>query len=132
MLAYTLSRLMTEQAVIQRNMSQADAYGADGPENWQPLSTIPCRLWWDKSTGGARSANRVYVDPARAVPIDQGGLLVALGTDVTENDRITQVLARNPVSGTWTTYLEGLFTIVAVLVQEDHMEINLTRAHLGA
>ena len=131
MLGYTFARLLTEQAVIERNQAVPDAYGGSGPDDWQTHQTVPCRLYWDKSSG-VRSANRVYVSPARTVPIDQGGLIVALGTDITENDRISQILTRNPMTGSWVTYIDGLFTITAILVQEDHMEVNVERAHLGA
>lgn len=127
MLAYTLERLLTHQAVIQRNQTGYDAYGAvNGPPNWQTHLTLLARVWWDRSSG-VRSANRTFVDPAREVPIDVGGLLLPLGTDVTEQDRVSAI---NLANG--TPYIQGIFLITAVLSQEDHMELNLTRAHLGA
>ena len=130
-LLYTLERLMTEQAIIERDQGAYDAYGADGEPDFQYLSTVPCRFWWDRSTG-ARSANRTYVSPAREVPVSDGGLLVPSGTDVTERDRITSIQSFNPQTGKWVTYIQGLFTVTAVLTEDDHMELNLTRARLGA
>lgn len=131
MLTYTLDRLLTEQAQIERNMASFDAYGAQGAENWQPFSTVPCRLVWDRGTG-IRSPDRVYVSPARVAPLDEGLILVPLGTDVTQSDRITQINARDPLSGAWSPYVTGVFQIVAVLVQEGHMELNVLRTVLGA
>jgi hypothetical protein len=126
MLAYTLDRLLTQTAVIQRNVAAADAFGADVPPDWQPHLTVACLLWWARSTG-ARSANRTYVSPARQAAVSEGGLLMPLGTDVTEQDRIMQINtppSEEPVA--------GLLEIVAVLNQWDHLEVEVTRVHLGA
>ena len=112
-------------AVLLRDMSEPDAFGDDSPEDWQPLSTVPCVLGWDKSVG-VRSANRVYVDPTRTVPISQGGMVVAADTDVTETDRVEKVLT--PDGDLW---IDGLFTITGVLEQGTHKEVMLTRSHLG-
>jgi hypothetical protein len=131
MLAYTFNNLLTEQAVVQRDISSADGYGSTTGPNWQYLSTIPCRLWWLRSEG-IRSANRRWVTPARDVPMDEGGLLVPLDTDITELDRITAINVYNSQTGTWLPYAAGNYTITAVLKEEDHMEIDVSRAFLGA
>lgn len=131
-LGYTLNRLLTEQAVIERNMAGQDAYGADRPDDWQLHVTVACLSWWDRSAG-VRSANRTYVDPARTVPISQGGMLLPLGTDVTEKDRITQINVYDPVEGEWVPGVVGIIEIAAILDQStDHLEVNIIRAHLGA
>lgn len=131
-LAYTLNRLLTEQAVFERNMAGQDAFGADAPDDWQVYLTSPCLSWWDRSTG-ARSANRVYVDPAREVPVAQGGLLLPMGTDVTEKDRIQVINVWDPETETWEAGVSGIIEISAVLDQSsDHLELNIIRAHLGA
>lgn len=131
MLAYTFNALLTEQAVIERDKSSPDGYGSTTTPDWQYHATVPCRLWWDRSSG-VRSANRTYVSPARDVAMDEGGLLVALGTDITELDRITVINVYNAAKGSWEPYVTGNFTITAVLSQEDHMEVDVSRAHLGA
>lgn len=131
MLSYTLSGLLTEKAVIQRDMGQVDAYGADGTPDWQDHLTVPCRIWWLKGTG-ARSANRTYISPARTASVSEGGMMLALGTDVTERDRITQVLRVDAETGSWMPYVEGIIVISAVVAQEDHMELSISRAQLGA
>lgn len=126
MLAYTQARLLIQTADIVRNTAGFDAFGAEEAANWQPHLTVPCRAWWTRSSG-ARSANRVYVDPAREAPVQEGGLMVALGTDVTESDRIMGIANANG-----TPFLDGLFQITAVLVFDDHMELNMLRVQSGA
>lgn len=126
MLAYTLDRLLTEQCVIERNMAPGDVFGASTTPNWEFLNQVPCRLTWDRSSG-IRSANRTYVSAARTVPMDEGIMVIPLGTDVTEKDRIVQILDQND-----NVLISGVFTIVAVLFQEEHMELNVGRAQLGA
>lgn len=130
MLGYTFTALLTEQAVVERDVSSADGYGATTGPQWEYLATYPCRLWWDRSSG-VRSANREYVSVARTVAMDEGGLLMALGTDITELDRVVAVNVYNSQTENWEPYVEGNFTIVAVLNQEDHMEIDVARPHLG-
>lgn len=132
MLAYTLERMLTQQAVIERDMGGLDEYGGDEPTNWQPHVTVPCRLWWARSSG-ARSANRVYVDPSRQVPVSEGGVIVPLGTDVTEQDRIARVEEFDQESERWETLVEGVVQIIAVLNQDgDHLELSVERTSLGA
>ena len=124
-LPFDLEQIYTEQAVIERDMAQGDAYGSPGRPDWQHLSTVPCRLWWDKSAG-VRSANAEYVTPARDVPVQRGGILVPAGTDITEQDRITAIQDRsgNPL-------ISGEIKVVAVLDQGSYLELNVSRAHLG-
>lgn len=129
-LAYTLENLMIERAVIQRATRVDDGYGAGTAPHWEPHLTVPCRLWWDRSTG-ERSANRTYVTPARTADVSQGGILVPLGTDVLETDQITEIQSLNPETGGWVNYLSGTLTITAVLTQEDHMELDVIRTTLG-
>jgi hypothetical protein len=130
MLAYTLNRLLTERAVVERDMGQVDAYGADGAPDWQQHLIVPCRMWWAVSQG-ARTANRTYVTPARAVPVSDGGMLVPTGTDITEADRIPRVLTYSPAEASWVPYIEGAFTISSVVTTDDHVEVGLIRTVLG-
>lgn len=113
------------QAVIQRDMSAPDTWGGNTDPDWQTFSTLPCVLWWDKSSG-VRSANREYVTPARTVPISQGGMIVPFDSDVTEDDRVLHIL--DHAGSVW---IDGLFTITGVLDQGTHVEAYLTRSHLG-
>jgi hypothetical protein len=126
MLAYTLTRLLTMQALIQRDVAGIDGYGAAAGHDWQPHLTVPCRLWWFRGEG-IRSAQRLYVDPARLVPVDEGGLLIPLGVDVTEQDRVSGLLDK-----AGEPYIDGPFTITAVNAQEDHAELMVLRTQMGA
>lgn len=126
LVGYTLEKLLIQQAVIERDASLSDWWGGDDGPNWQPHITVACRLWWDKSSG-ARSANREYVSVSRDVPVSEGGMLLPSGTDVTQADRITQVL-----DATGNLYITGIFEIVAVLNEQTHMEIDVQRTQLGA
>lgn len=127
MLAYTLQRLLTMLAVIERDQATVDGYGQQTRSDWQPAGTIPCRLWWFRGEA-IRSAQRLYVDPARTVPVDEGGLMVPLGVDVTERDRVKRLLW----AADGSPYVEGPFAITAVNAQEDHAEIMVIRTRLGA
>lgn len=112
-------------AVFQRNYAVGDAYGGEVPPDWQLLSTVPCIQWWDKSTG-IRSANREYVTVTRTVPVSEGALLIPAGTDVTQDDRVTQI-----VDGSGDVIVEGVFDITGVIEQRTHMELYVMRTSLG-
>lgn len=130
MLSYTLTRMLTQRAVIQRDSGEVDAYGADGTPDWQDYLTVPCRLAWAKSEG-ARSASRTFITPARTAPVSEGGVLVPLGTPVTETDRVARILQWDPVMGSWEPYIDGIFMISMVLTNEHHVELSVSRTHLG-
>ena len=125
MLQYTLDQLFTQRAVVYRNTSTGDGYGAPAPDNFQYHETIRCRLWWQHSSG-VRSANRTYVSPGRTVPVAEGGMIVPTGTDVTEQDLIYEV---NDNAG--NVLYESKFTVVAVVNNEDHIELSLIETTLG-
>lgn len=123
---YTINRLLIQQAVLERDVAQDDRYGGQNPPEWEELATVPCRLYWDKSTG-ARSANRTYVSVSREVPISEGGMIIPSGTDVTEEDRVVRVL-----TSTGDLFVDGIFEIVAVINQFTHFELSVQRTGLGA
>lgn len=129
-LGFTLQQLMTDQCVIQRAKRSYDGGGAESEPVWQPHLTVPCRLWWDRSSG-VRSVQREYVSPTRTADLSAGGLLVPSGTDVLRTDRISEIQSLNPQTGEWVTYISGNIEISAVLSEEDHMEINFIRTNLG-
>lgn len=123
---YSIQQLFTQQAVIQRDMSVPDTYGADNPPDWQAIATVPCRLYWARSSG-VRSAQREYPTAQRLAPVSDGGVIMPLGTDVTEADQIVKVLNTDG-----SLHIDGVFEIVAVVNQETHMELGVFRPHLGA
>lgn len=130
MLTYTLERLLTQQAVFQRNEAVPDAYGAQSTPVWEPHLTVPCLLWWDRSSG-VRSANREFVTAQREVPLSQGGLILASGTDVTQEDRVAQINMLDNETEEWVVMVQGVFEIVGVVTQQTHLEVSLIRTSLG-
>ena len=129
--AYTLDRLMSQQAVIIRDVSVDDAYGGQTPPDWQPHLTVPCRMWWLKSSG-IRSANREYATAASTAVVSAGGMILPAGTDVTQEDRISQVNALDAQTGEWGLLVSGIFEITAVLNEITHVELDVLRPKLGA
>lgn len=125
-LTYTLNRLMVQQAVVQRNVATEDAFGAEDKATWEFLANYPCKLWWDKNSG-VRSASRTYPGLNRDVPISEGGIILPLGSDINEEDRITSV-----IDGAGNELFEGIFEISMVLNQLTHTEVFIVRPHLGA
>lgn len=124
--AYTLARVMTQQAVIMRSTATEDGFGAERSPVWREHVTSPCAFWWDKATG-TRSANRRYANVSRDVAVSAGGMMLPVGTDVTEQDQVARIL---DASG--NVLIDGVFTIVAVLFEFDHMELDVERTSLGA
>lgn len=128
-LPYDLARMFSGgqgagKATFERDMGQPDGYGGDAKPDWQTLFTVDCVLYWNRSTG-SHATQKVVVTPARKVPMSEGLLICPAGTEVTENDRITEVRFVDD------TVIEGLFIIDAVLNQETHVEVFIDRSHLG-
>lgn len=129
-LPYDLALLFSEGqrsgfAVIERDMGVGDAYGGESSPNWRTLSTVPCVLVWNRSTG-TRSASRTYVTPARTVSEQEGMFVIPAGTDVTEEDRVARF-----VDADGNVIEDGLFLIGVLLEQGTHLELYVERAHLG-
>lgn len=127
MLAYTLQRLLTQQADIQRNMATQDDLGAQDTDDWELLATVPCLLSWSKISATGRGSNKTYVDTSRQVPVEEGTLLLPTGTDITEADRISQITDRV----TADLIYGGIITINTVVHQSDHLEVGVIRSHIG-
>lgn len=116
----TLGQVLTQQAVLERDMGTVDAYGASAGSDWQPLATVPCRFWWWRES--SRGPARELTSPQRTAGIGDGGLIVGSGLDVTIGDRLSRVL---DASG--DVVQAGPFDIVAVLAQEGHLEVFVRR-----
>lgn len=129
--AYTLAKLLTEQAVITRNAAAVDQWGAQGAEDWQPHLTVACRLFWSKESGG-RSPSRTYVNASREVPVTVGGLVLPLGTDVLETDLISQINQWDAPTQAWVLKVAGPIKIDMITNADTHIEASLTRTTLGA
>lgn len=119
-----LEQAMTMTAQILRDQASKDALGAKASVDWQPLgSPVPCLLWW--GTGRVLSrAGSVHEHPEETVDIDNGGLIVPAGTDITARDRIGQVLA-----GDGSVITPGPLLVLAVLSYEGITEVGFRRTH---
>jgi hypothetical protein len=126
MINFTLGTSMVQQAVIERSVASEDAAGAERSPVWRAHVTVPCAFWWDKATG-TRSANRRFVNVSRDVAVSAGGMIIPSGTDVTVQDRVAAVLHADD-----SVLINGVFTILAVLNEFTHMEIDVERTGLGA
>lgn len=101
---------------IQRdqNASSLNAAGAQESPDWQDhLTGVRCRFW--TSTG------REVLDPTTDVVAEDMRMIVPLGTDVTEQDRLAGVCYRDDFIAT------GPIGIRAVIQRKDHLELLLVR-----
>lgn len=105
---------MTHRCTIERDQAGADGWGGTATPDWQEhLADVPCR------TAGPNVGREAVTDERTVVVVDQR-LLVPLGTDVTERDRLGDVTSRG------TVILPGPVGIEAVLRRSTHLELVLT------
>lgn len=108
----SLTHLMT----IQRDANAGTDNGWGNPDSpdWQPhLTDVPCRSWAD--------AGRETVDATTTVVVEDLRVIVTIGTDVTERDRLGDITHRGHV------VVKGPTGIRAVLRNQDHLELVLVR-----
>ncbi len=100
---------------IEREVVGAeDAWGGTPVPTWAPSSTVRCSAW--------SSAVREAVSTDRTVVVEDNMVSVPLGTDVTENDRVSSV-----TTATGAPYFLGPMGISSVTRYSDHMELSLER-----
>jgi len=105
---------MTHRCSIERDYAGTDAWGDSATPDWKPhLADVVCR------TTGPNVGREAVTDERTVVVVDQR-LLVPLGTDVTERDRIGNVTYRG------TVIIQGPVGIEAVLRRATHIELVLT------
>jgi hypothetical protein len=111
------SRLsLTHLVTTQRDASAAVDGGWGNPDapNWKDnLTNVPCRVW--------TAAGRETVDATTTVVVEDARMIVPLGTDVTERDRLGDVTFRGAV------IFAGPTSVRAVLQRADHLELVLVR-----
>jgi hypothetical protein len=108
---------LTHRCTIERdtNAGTPDAWGTPETPSWQPhLTELPCRGWTRAGVETADATTTTVVEDMR--------LIVSLGTDVTEQDRVNGVTDR----GT-TIIIAGPVGIRAVIGRKDHLELVLVR-----
>ena len=111
---------MKMRVTFERNYSQLAAGDTDIDgfgqklEDWRESCTTPC--WaWQGATGGRHTS----AGEARTVTTDMPGMIVPLGTDVTEADRVQKVVDR---AG---SLILGAMMIDAVMSRATHRELRL-------
>jgi hypothetical protein len=106
---------MIHVCTIERDAQAADdPWGNPDTPDWQVLyREVPCRAWM--------VAGKETATDDRTVVISDLRLIVPLGTDVTERDRIGDVYARGEAA------FVGPFQIELVIRQPDHLELMLER-----
>ena len=101
---------------IQRDQNAGVLNPAGAPESpdWQDhLTGQPCRFW--TNTG------REVLDPTTDVVAEDMRMVLPLGTDVTEQDRLAGICYRDDFIA------QGPIGIRAVVQRRDHLELFLTR-----
>lgn len=105
---------MTQRATIERDMAAGtDDWGNPLEPVWSThLTGVPCRTWF--TTG------REVSGPEKTAVVEDRRLIVPLGTDVTEADRVAQIADRQG-----TVLHSGPIAIEKVGRREDHLDLML-------
>ena len=101
------------RCTIERDEAEPDgAWGGPGTPDWQThIADLPCRAW-------TATANE-QTDDRRTAVVVQRRISIAVGTDVTERDRVASVTDRG------NTLYEGPMDIEGILRYPDHWELIL-------
>lgn len=113
----TIALSCTHRTTVQRdaNADTLNAVGAQESPAWSDhLTDLPCRAW--------TTAGREQLDATTSVVVEDTRCIVALGTDVTEQDRLNGVTDKDG-----NTIIAGLIGIRAVIAHTDHLELMLVR-----
>lgn len=101
-------------ATIQRGAAETDSWNVEGDPTWSDhLVDLPCFAW-------ATAGRETVANSNTPVVVEDWRMIVQLGTDVTENDRVALVTDRGD------TVIAGA-QIRSVLRNEDHLELLLVR-----
>lgn len=120
-LAYTLNRLLTEQAPVERDVGERDKFGGEAKADRQIVATVRCRFWWWREAG-SRSPSREYATPERTIHFTGGGVLLEPDADVLAGDHLASI--QDPDGN---VLVPGPFRVVSFEVVEDHLEAALMR-----
>jgi hypothetical protein len=108
---------LTQRCTIDRdaNAATTGAWGTPSSPDWQPhLTDVPCRAW-------ASSGRENVADGTTVTPVEDARVIVPLGTDVTDADRIASVTFRGG------TAQDGPLGIRAVLARSSYLELVLVK-----
>lgn len=110
---------MRHRALIERNNSDQapdDSWGGEPEPDWKPhLQNLPCKTWF--------KAGREVTD-IKVVAVEDRRMIVPLGTDITELDRVARVTDRRGVR----VLFDGPARIESVGARADHLELTLEAA----
>lgn len=112
---------MTYRAKIERDNGALPrtAWNQKAGPSWGThLASLPCYVWVEN-----RAQGEVIGPGAGVVAMQEVRMVVPRGTDVTERDRVVNVLDRRG-----QTYLAGTFNIRSVAPRADHLELMLEEA----
>lgn len=105
--------ILPHRVTIERdNGGTVDSRGIEQASDWQPLSTVPCQAW---STAASER-----VGDGQVVTTEDRRLIVQLGTDVTEADRLGDVTDLNG-----DVVYAGPMNVAGVIRYADHLELTL-------
>ncbi len=105
---------MTHRALVQRPTTTVDAYNNAQPPTWSTLHAELACYYWQPATGQGEQQG------VRNVRLYGHQMLVPLGTDITESDRIVGVVDRRGYAVSADT-----FGIVAIVRKADHVLLSL-------
>jgi hypothetical protein len=100
-------------AVLAAGATDVNGFGQK-IEDWREICTVSCLAWMGSSGGKHTSSGEV-----RVATIDAPGMVVPLGTDVTEADRVQKVVDR------MGTQIMGMMGIDFVAARQTHIELRL-------
>lgn len=119
---YTLERFLKQQAIVERNHTEVDDYGAEVSKNFEALATYRCRFsWWEDSASGRGLATE-GATAQRTVDMNGGTLILAPGTEVRPGDRVTRIL-----NAGGSEEIPGPFRITTLVNYLSHIELGLER-----
>lgn len=122
MLAVTEAQIYTQVIQFERNDATVNLLGQTKASDWQPSVSCPGFLWWWKgSKSTAKSASAEYARPQVSVDVTGATIVIPLGVDVIEEDRVMHVEEGGEIVET------GPFRILSVNRYSDHVEISLER-----
>lgn len=104
---------MTYRALVERiDKPNTDPWGGGAPSWSTHYAALPCYPW--------SRVKREAVDADRSAVVEDLRMIVPVGTDITEADRVNGITDR-----LGATHLPGLYNVRAVQVRATHKEVAL-------
>lgn len=109
---------MIHRAEVERDGALGtDSWGNPNEPDWAThITSLPCRTWFD--------SEREVFDGNKSAAIENRKVIVPLGTDITEDDRIAQVTDR-----LGSVLFTGPAKIESLGRRADHLVLMLEEVH---